>query len=215
MNTVTALAEYDAWYDTPRGRWIGEREFRLSRSLLCAAPGATVLDVGSGTGYFSRRFLGEGYRLTALDPDMEALRFASHKTPVIMSQVNGSALALPFADEQFDHAIAMTSLCFIDKPAQALAELYRVSRHSCLLGLLNRHSLLYVQKANKGAYRGARWDTCADISRWLSQLGISRVPVCRSAVFLPSGGIVSRRVETLIPDRLLFGAFLAVAVNKV
>ena len=214
MNTATALAEYDAWYDTPRGRWIGEREFRLSRSLLYAAPGATILDVGSGTGYFSRRFLGEGYRLTALDPDMEALRFALQKTPA-MSQVNGSALALPFADEQFDHAIAMTSLCFIDKPARALAELYRVSRYSCLLGLLNRHSLLYAQKANKGAYRGARWDTEQDIRRWLGQLGISRPPVCRSAVFLPGAGIVSRRVEKLMPDRLLFGAFLAVAVNKV
>ena len=27
-------AEYDAWYDTPRGRWIGEREWALVRDAL-------------------------------------------------------------------------------------------------------------------------------------------------------------------------------------
>ena len=31
-------AEYDAWYDTPRGRWIGETEYALAaRQLECAA----------------------------------------------------------------------------------------------------------------------------------------------------------------------------------
>jgi len=209
----TALSEYDAWYDTPRGRWIGEQEFRLTGSLLRAAPGATLLDVGSGTGYFSRRFQGEGYRVTALDPDIEALQFALQKTPAPW-QVNGSALALPFADDQFDHAIAVTSLCFTDRPADALAELYRVSRYSCVLGLLNRHSLLCRQKADRGAYRGARWDTAADVLQWAETASVHQRPVCRSAVFLPGGGIISRWAERLIPVRLLLGGFLAVAVCK-
>lgn len=32
--------EYDAWYRTPRGAWIGEVEYRLIRRLLAPARGA-------------------------------------------------------------------------------------------------------------------------------------------------------------------------------
>ena len=49
-------AAYEAWYHTARGAWIGNLEFRLLMRLLRPGPSATLLDVGSGTGYFSRRF---------------------------------------------------------------------------------------------------------------------------------------------------------------
>jgi len=53
-------AEYDAWYDSPRGRWIGETEFRLLQRLLALRPGETLLDVGCGSGWFTRRFAAAG-----------------------------------------------------------------------------------------------------------------------------------------------------------
>ncbi len=56
MKNITDPAAYEAWYLTPRGHWIGDREFILLQSLLSADEGSSMLDVGCGTGHFSRRF---------------------------------------------------------------------------------------------------------------------------------------------------------------
>lgn len=70
-------AEYDAWYDSPRGSWVGETEFQLLRHLLDAKPGDNILDVGCGTGWFTRRFsmLSE-LDVTGVDPDSAWLAYA-------------------------------------------------------------------------------------------------------------------------------------------
>jgi cyclopropane fatty-acyl-phospholipid synthase-like methyltransferase len=70
-------AQYDAWYDTPRGRWVGETEFRLLRKMLVPQSGETLLDIGCGTGWFTRRFaVSNGWNVTGLDADAARLAFA-------------------------------------------------------------------------------------------------------------------------------------------
>ena len=41
--------QYEAWYATQRGAWIGGEEYRLLDSLLAQTLGETLLDVGCGT----------------------------------------------------------------------------------------------------------------------------------------------------------------------
>jgi ubiquinone/menaquinone biosynthesis C-methylase UbiE len=63
-------ADYDAWYRTARGAWIGEFECRLLQRLPQAEPGESLLDVGCGTGYFTRRFAAKsGLHVVGLDPN--------------------------------------------------------------------------------------------------------------------------------------------------
>lgn len=206
-------ADYDAWYATPRGRWIAEREFALLWRLMDPESGHTLLDIGCGTGHFSRRFAAAGLQVTGTDPDPAALAFARAQGGA--AYVRADARDLPWPEASFDWATAITSLCFVDAPRRALAEAWRVAQRGVALGLLNRRSALYRQKHGRGAYAGARWDTTAEVRGWIAEL--TPVPHrvrLRSAIYLPSGGPIARLSEALLPSRLNLGGFLAVVLEK-
>jgi len=207
-------AAYDVWYQSPRGAWIGGTEYRLLHRLLGAKSGESLLDVGCGTGYFTRRFASEaGLRVTGLDPDREAIAYARAHGGPGESYLAGDARDLPFPDASFDFTLSVTALCFIQDQRRALAESIRVARKGFALGLLNRHSLLFREKGRQGgagAYRGAHWHTAGEVFDLLSGLGVDQLRV-RTAVFLPSGTAAARIVERLTPNVAPWGAFLAVA----
>jgi ubiquinone/menaquinone biosynthesis C-methylase UbiE len=208
-------AAYDAWYDTLRGRWIGDQEFVLLARLLNARPGDTLLDVGCGTGYFSRRFVREsGLKVTGVDIDPDVIAFAKEQATDIEFAL-GNAQSLPYTDASFDHVVAVTSLCFVDGEARAVREMARIARQRVALGLLNRHSLLYFSKGRgqAGSYSGAHWHSSAEARALLERAGCVDVSL-GSAVFLPDGGAMARTVERLLPSRIPVGSFLAVAATR-
>ncbi len=210
------LERYDAWYDTPRGSWIGEVEFALLRSLLRPAPAESLIDVGCGTGYFTRRFsIDAGLRVTGVDIARDALGFAKSRSPDI-AFVAADACRLPFAQDAFDLAAAVTSLCFVADERGAVRELVRVTRDRFVVGLLNRHSLLYLRKGRRGglgAYRGARWHTLPEIRSLFSALPVEGLQI-RTAVLFPGGTRAARRAESMARARLPWGSFTAVAGSK-
>ncbi|ABI55980.1 class I SAM-dependent methyltransferase [Alkalilimnicola ehrlichii MLHE-1] len=202
-------AGYEAWYHSPRGRWVAKREFDLLFRLLRPALGSRVLDVGCGTGHFTRRFAQAGLDLVGLDPDGDALRYARSLDDSV-AYVRGDARTLPFPDGAFANCIAITSLCFVESPEVALAEMARVAREGVALGLLHRPSLLHWQKAGRGGYRGARWDRGVDLRRWFQALPGWRLTDLRWGLFCARGPRALRAgTERMLPDRLPLGAFMA------
>lgn len=203
---------YDAWYDTPRGRWIGETEFALLRRMVDAKPGDSILDVGCGTGWFTRRFAAGVSPVTGLDASPAMLAYArAHGGDE--HYVEGNALALPFADASFDLVVSVTALCFVEDWPRALSEIVRVTRRRFVLGLLNRHSLLYWQKGRHGgagAYQGAHWHTRSEVLKALAELPVANIQT-RTAIFLPSGSGLARGAETMLPQAFALGGFLAVS----
>lgn len=207
--------EYDAWYGTPRGRWIGETEYRLVRSLLGPAQAARVLDVGCGTGWFTRRLAQDGARLVGVDVDRAALAFAVSRGSNVEAYVNADATRLPFADRAFDAGVSVTALCFVPRWHEALRELIRVARSRIVIGLLHRHSALWLRKGRAGgtgAYRGAHWHTRGEIEAALRSLPVRAVQF-EYAVFDPSGTAASRALEHVLPSRLPLGSFIAVRAD--
>jgi len=211
--TIEAAERYESWYSTPRGRWIADTEFELMMNSLKPAAGTTLLDVGSGTGQFSRRFADAGLDVVGLDPAPAMLTVARHYVPESPC-VLGSALALPFRDQSFDYVAAVTSLCFVEPPLRALTEMWRVCRRGVILGLLNRQSLLYRFKHDRGSYRGARWDRLDDVDRWHDSLAPRPRMSFATGVFLPGGGRLAQRIETWIPATIPWGGFLSVALHR-
>jgi ubiquinone/menaquinone biosynthesis C-methylase UbiE len=116
--------EYEAWYETARGRWIAGREFDLMMRLMKPPAGATLLDVGCGTGHISRRFAAAGMRVTGLDPDATMLDYARELGGGV-SYLRGTATELPLPDGAYDYVTAVTSLCFIADTSHGLREMWR------------------------------------------------------------------------------------------
>jgi len=209
-------ADYEAWYNTPRGRWIGETEYALASRLLSARTGGSLLDVGCGTGWFTRRAAADDLVATGLDPNPAWLDFArAHSSPAL-SWVEGDARDLPFADASFDHVLSIAALCFVDDERRAVAEAVRVARRSFAIGWLNRSSLLYWQKGRgggSGAYRGARWHTAREVRSLFSGLPVRKLKL-RSAIFLPSATRTARCLEQAMPAALQWGGLLLATGEK-
>lgn len=204
-------AAYDAWYDTPRGRWIGEVEFRLLERLLAAQPGETLLDVGCGTGWFTRRFAATGVEVTGIDCDPGCVAFARARPGPPIRYLHGDARHLPFPDHAFDRVVSVTALCFVNPWPQALAEIARVSRLRFAVGLLHRRSALWLAKGRdggKGAYAGAHWHTRGEVRDALRPLPV-RNEHFGYAVLDPSASTVANALERLAAPRLPLGSFLA------
>jgi len=205
---------YDAWYSTPRGRWIADAEYALLGALLSAEPEASLLDVGCGTGHFTRRFAHDlRGPVVGLDPKESWLAFARAHPAGAERYLPGRAEALPFPDKSFDYAVSVTALCFVADQVRALREILRVTRRRFVLGLLNRHSLLYLRKGRgggRGGYRGAHWHTAAEVHALFAPLPAKNLEL-RTAVILPRGGAAARALERCAPSWFPFGGFLAVA----
>ena len=205
--------EYDSWYRTPRGRWIGELEYGLVRRLLRPRPQESVLDIGCGTGYFTRRFArDQDGAVIGVDPDGDAVEYARQHTAARETYVVGRGEALPFPSRSFDLCVSITAMCFLQDQVTFLREMARVAKRCVAVGLLNRHSLLWRREGRsggQGGYRGAHWHSKREVSSLFAQAGLPGVRV-RTGLHVPSGSRAARVAETILPGWWPWGGFLVV-----
>jgi len=203
--------DYDRWYATPRGQWIGNCEIDLLYKELRPRPGESVLDVGCGTGFFTRAFssLTTG-KVIGVDIDTEYVEYACRRDTAGSYYAVADGQSLPFRNASFDLVISIAALCFIPDEVAAVREILRVARRRFAIGLLNRKSLLWLQKGRKGgkgAYHGAHWHTVGEARSMFQGLPIRNMRV-RTAVHLHSGGKTAAFFERIFPTTLSTGAFI-------
>lgn len=206
-------AHYEAWYETSDGSRADKLEKAALRRLLGSFRHAqSVLEVGCGTGHFTRWMCEEGLAAVGLDlsADMLARAQALNGAPL----VRGDAHRLPFTDGAFDLVAFVTTLEFLDQPREALAEALRVTRRGLLLGVLNRWSLLGLKRRlaehfRPSVYRAARFYGVGELKRLLKSVGGDNAHVVwhttlfprqwpRPHSALPWGGFIA--MSLLVPE---------------
>lgn len=207
---------YNRWYETPLGRWIGQREIGLLLGELQPHPGESLLDVGCGTGYFTRALVSAtGGRVSGVDINPEWVAYARRQDTANVSYDIADARALPYQTASFDLVVSIATLCFIQEERDAVREMLRVARRRVAIGLLNRRSLLWFRKGRhggSGGYRGAHWHTTNEAASLFAGLPVQNVRV-QTAIHLPGGGRVTRLLERLWPQWLHTGAFILVVAD--
>jgi SAM-dependent methyltransferase len=205
---------YEAWYETPEGRRADELEKAVLGWLLQAFPQpASVLEVGCGTAHFASWLNDQGLAVVGLD--LSAAMLAQARALDDVHLARGDAYKLPFADGAFDLAALVTTLEFLGRPQEALAEALRVARRGVVLGVLNRWSLLGLQRRLAGLFRptvygAARFYGVGELKRLLWFIAGERARVMwRSTLFprcwpwsqarLPWGGFIG--MALIVSDR--------------
>lgn len=145
------------------------RKSSISR-LLGPGEGARLLEVGCGTGHFTAWFLQRGYRAFGIDSSLPFIRYARRRTGALFAAADGSAL--PFVDNAFHAAVAITALEFARSPERMLLEMRRVARRTVLLLLLNPDSALNEKRRRRrsGAFASARFWTPDEAAGFLRDI---------------------------------------------
>ena len=135
--------KYDQWFTTPLGRLIRKYESELIQDFLNPRPGEKILDAGCGTGVFTTDILSAGSRVVGLDLSCPMLCRAEEKMRGnLFHAILGDLTSLPFKNCSFNKVISMTALEFVQKAAEAVGELFRVTRRGgiVVVATLNRLS---------------------------------------------------------------------------
>jgi len=191
---------------------VAKEEKHALTAMLATLPTAhSVLEVGCGTGYFTRWLAAQNGVVLGADPSAGMLAVA-READGAFGYVRATAEALPFADASMDIVAFITTLEFLPTPMLALAEAARVANDGILLGVLNLASPLGLRRKvsawfQPSVYRSAHFQTVRSLQRLVHRA-------------LPGRVLDLRWTTALWPDRtppafrrLPCGAFIAMAVR--
>jgi SAM-dependent methyltransferase len=219
--------EYAPWRASTLGTITERLERAVVFDLAGRLEGRDVLDVGCGDGAYALTAARAGARVIGLDRSTAALDAARANAEAKGLDVDlqvGDASALPFPADRFDVVLAVTVLCFVEKPAQVVAEMARVLRPGgvLVLGELGKWSAWAAWRRLRslvGAtiWRTARFWSAADLLLLVRDAGL--VPgAVRGAAFYPPVGAAARLLEPVDPylgRAMRFGAaFVAIAARQ-
>lgn len=191
---------YDAWRRSSRGKAMDSFLERLIPEMLRPRQNESVLDIGCGSGNHLLLFNRFGLDINGVDASPYMIDMARKRLGNRCTLKTGNARDLPFNDNEFDLAVLINTLEFLDDPLQALREAGRVAKrkvfvvlinslscysmydklHSIFAGTISRHIQSYHLWELRTFMRAAFgqvpivWETESSLPRFLNQTGVFR-----------------------------------------
>jgi SAM-dependent methyltransferase len=209
MNGATAFDryadDYDLWFD--ENTHVYQAEVNALRRLIPQT--GFGVEVGVGTGRFSTPF---GIRI-GVEPSGNMAQIAKSRNMAICLAVGEH---LPFRDNQFDFALLVTVVCFVNDVVELLREVRRVIKvgGKVIVGFIDRDSALgrlyESRKDTKTFYKEARFYSPPEIAALVRQVGFGELQFCQTIVGPPNNNAAAYQVC----DGWGEGAFVAVSGIK-
>jgi len=172
---------YEAWYHSSQGRTIERSIEHLILGLLDPKPGERVLDIGCGSGNHLLIFSRLGLDISGIDASPHMIHKAVERLGQRCALKTGTAESLPFEDNEFDLAVFINSLEFLDDPLQALREAGRVANRKVFVGVINSLSLNGLLRRAQGYLGNPLFNRARFYNLWqmksLFQLAYGPIPV--------------------------------------
>ncbi|MGE0463688.1 MAG: class I SAM-dependent methyltransferase [Vicinamibacterales bacterium] len=197
--------QYDQWFERHRAAYVSE--------LLALRPFVPVQGRGLEIGVGTARFAAPLGVQVGVDPAAPMLTRATARG---VRAVAGTAEALPFASAVFDHALVVTTICFVDSPEAMLAEASRVlvPGGRLVIGFIDRDSDLgqhyLAHRLESVFYRDATFHSASEVDGLLRDGGFE----IRAWVQTLFGGSPDiPEIQTVRPGSGT-GAFVVVAADR-
>jgi len=216
-----AIADgYDLWYETAEGAMYDHLEKKvISKYLPRNVQRMKLLEIGCGTGHWSQFFSEYGFEVTGIDVSERMIKIAQSKDIPNASFQMADGQSLPFGDDSFDVAAAITTLEFVDNPESVVQEMLCCTRKPAgqlLIGVLNALARFNRNKQQdpESLYAKARLFSPRQLKRLLEPYGKTNII---TAAFVPSQKwflFLSPLIDTV--SRLLhlpYGVFVAAEVR--
>lgn len=157
---------YEEWFE--KNNAVYESELQALRTLL--PKGKQVVEIGVGSG----RFAAPLDIRTGIEPSTQMRKLARQRG---IDAREGFAENLPLDDSQFDFALMVTTICFLDDIEKAFREVQRILKPAgeFIIGFIDRESEVgqtYQQYKNESAfYSVATFYSVDEIISYLKKTG--------------------------------------------
>jgi len=195
-------ADYDSWFEKHQESY--QSEIAALREFVPAT--GKGVEIGVGTG----RFAGPLGIPVGVEPSPRMAELARQRGICVFE---ATAEALPFADGEFDFALMVTVICFLDDVEQALREVNRILKLGGILiiGFIDGESALgreYSRKKDQSKfYRDAVFYSVHELETFLTGAGFSNFAYRQTLFADPGSG-------TTVEKNHGKGSFVVVRASK-